>query len=88
MYKTPNYPSSSTGGDSSSGSMVDANNAPSTRSAINNQREIIGALDRDSEDNKPDGEEQPTTNQSLNDAQLDINQADDRMKRFYGMLIL
>lgn len=37
-------------------------------------------LDRDAADNKPDGEEQqqPTNH-------MDISDADDRMKRYYGM---
>ena len=39
-------------------------------------------LDRDAADNKPDGEEQqhPTNH-------MDINDADDRMKRYYGQLL-
>lgn len=38
-------------------------------------------LDRDAADNKPDGEEQqqPTNH-------MDISDADDRMKRYYGVL--
>ncbi|XP_042236754.1 uncharacterized protein LOC121875982 isoform X3 [Homarus americanus] len=41
----------------------------------------ITGLDRDAADNKPDGEEQQ---QSA--GHLDINDADDRMKRYYGIL--
>ncbi|XP_071539505.1 uncharacterized protein [Panulirus ornatus] len=42
---------------------------------------IMAGLDRDAADNKPDGEEQQ---QSA--GHLDINDADDRMKRYYGIL--
>ncbi|XP_066938047.1 uncharacterized protein [Macrobrachium rosenbergii] len=38
-------------------------------------------LDRDAEDNKPDGEEQQHSG-----SHLDISDADDRMKRYYGIL--
>lgn len=41
---------------------------------------VLG-LDRDSEDNKPDGEEQQHSGSNL-----DISDADDRMKRYYGIL--
>ncbi|KAB7506640.1 hypothetical protein Anas_00276 [Armadillidium nasatum] len=46
------------------------------------QRDIIRTpmMDRDSLDNKPDGEEQKSS--PLN---VDINEADDRMKRYYGI---
>ena len=39
----------------------------------------FASLDRDAIDNKPDGEEQ-----THNTSHLDINEADDRMKRYYG----
>ncbi|XP_069946457.1 uncharacterized protein [Cherax quadricarinatus] len=44
-----------------------------------NMEAMIG-LDRDADDNKPDGEEQQSA------GHLDINDADDRMKRYYGIL--
>lgn len=46
----------------------------------NNMRGMM-TLDRDAADNKPDGEEQqqPTNH-------MDISDADDRMKRYYGKL--
>ena len=40
------------------------------------------ALDRDSLDNKPDGEEQ----HRISPVNMDISEADDKMKRFYGIL--
>ncbi|XP_069195157.1 uncharacterized protein [Procambarus clarkii] len=43
--------------------------------------DAMTGLDRDADDNKPDGEEQQ---QSA--GHLDINDADDRMKRYYGIL--
>lgn len=44
---------------------------------------IMAGLDRDAADNKPDGEEQQQSG-----GHLDINDADDRMKRYYGMSLL
>lgn len=43
----------------------------------------FASQDRDAIDNKPDGEEQ-----THNTSHLDINEADDRMKRYYGKKIL
>ena len=40
---------------------------------------VMLGMDRDAEDNKPDGEEQQHSG-----SHLDISDADDRMKRYYG----